>query len=497
LADANAATMEIKMPPPPLSQDLADEYNNLFARAAIRPEHRFEIDAVVTRIFDPHNLAQYQEVEARIGVRAYVVGIIHNLEASLSFTTHLHNGDPLTAQTVHVPAGRPPTGNPPFRWLDSAIDALTMHDLDKWTNWTISGIAYVLERYNGFGYRLNHPQVKSPYLWSFTTIYTAGRYVADGQFSATSVSRQCGGMALLKRMIERGSVSLAVPATPPDSGEVELTPKVSPEGGAAIPSSTPPPPYPGHVVQIDMTGPDVTNIQVRLLALGLNPGGVDGVFGEQTQSAVKLFQARIVDETGAPLEIDGIVGQKTWPALFGVAISPVRTTSPAVGSLLAEVLRVAAGEVGVMEVPLGSNRGPRVDQYLNSVGPGLLGQPWCMAFIYFCFVQAAQGLGVANPVPRTAGVHQSWRMAQSITGITIVPHADAMADPSLVTPGMVFYIDTGGGHGHAGFVADVIGGTLVTIEGNTNEGGSSNGIGVFHRTQRKIRDISIGFISFA
>jgi hypothetical protein len=88
-------------------------------------------------------------------------------------------------------------------------------------------------------------------------------------------------------------------------------------------------------------------------------------------------------------------------------------------------------------------------------------------------------------------------MAQSITGITIVPHADAMADPSLVTPGMVFYIDTGGGHGHAGFVADVIGGTLVTIEGNTNEGGSSNGIGVFHRTQRKIRDISIGFISFA
>ena len=77
-----------------------------------------------------------------------------------------------------------------------------MHDLDKWTNWTISGIAYVLERYNGFGYRLNHPQVKSPYLWSFTTIYTAGRYVADHQFSDTSVSKQCGGMALLKRMIE-------------------------------------------------------------------------------------------------------------------------------------------------------------------------------------------------------------------------------------------------------------------------------------------------------
>jgi lysozyme family protein len=484
------------MPPPRLSRDLTQEYETLFARAATRPEHQFEIDAVVTRIFDPHNLAQYQQVEARIGVPAYVVGIIHSLEASLSFSTHLHNGDPLTARTIHVPVGRPPTGNPPFQWFDSAIDALTMHDLDKWSNWTISGIAYVLERYNGFGYRLNHPQVKSPYLWSFTTIYTAGRYIADGVFSDASVSRQCGGMALLKRMIEQGKVSLAVPATPPDSGEVEQAPKISPEGGAAAPPSTPPPPYPGHVVQIDMTGPDVTNIQARLLALGINPGGVDGVFGEQTQSAVKLFQARSVDGTGAPLEIDGIVGQKTWAALFGVVVPPIRTTPPPVGSLLAEVLRVVAGEVGVMEVPPGSNRGPRVDEYLNSVGPGLRGQPWCMAFIYWCFVQASQGLGVSNPAPRTAGVKQSWRTAQSMVGVTIVPHAKAMVDPALVTPGMVFYIDTGGVHGHAGFVADVIGGTLVTIEGNTNEGGSSNGIGVFHRSQRKIKEISIGFISF-
>jgi lysozyme family protein len=497
LADASTAT-EIRMPSLTLTQDLVDEYEKLFALAAIRPEHQSEIDAVVTRIFDPHNLAQYRQVEESIKVPAHVVGIIHSLEADLNFLTHLHNGDPLTARTIHVPAGRPRDGDPPFQWFDSAIDALTMHDLDKWTNWTtISGIAFVLERYNGFGYRLNHPQVKSPYLWSFTTIYTAGRYIADGVFSNTSVSRQCGGMALLKRMIEQRKVSLVVPATPPDTGEVELTPKISPEGGAAAPPSAPPPDYPGHVVQIDMTGPDVTNIQKRLLALGIDPGGVDDVFGEQTRSAVKLFQARTVDETGAPLEIDGVVGQKTWAALFGRIVPAIRTAPPAVGSLLAEVLRVAAGEVGVMEVPLGSNRGPRVDEFLNSVGPGLLGQPWCMAFIYFCFVQAAQRLGVANPAPRTAGVQQSWRMAQSITGIKIVPHEKAMNDPSLVTPGMVFYIDTGGGHGHAGFVDDVIGGTLVTTEGNTNENGSSNGIGVFHRTQRKIKDISIGFIAFA
>jgi lysozyme family protein len=489
--------MEIRMPPLTLTQDLVDEYEKLFALAAIRPEHQSEIDALVTRIFDPHNLAQYQQVEATIRVPAHVVGIIHSLEADLNFLTHLHNGDPLTARTIHVPAGRPRDGDPPFQWFESAIDALTIDDLDKWSNWTISGIAFVLERFNGFGYRRNHPQVKSPYLWSFTTIYTAGRYIADGVFSDTSVSRQCGGMALLKRMIEQGRVPLVVPATPHDSGEVAQAPKISPEGGAAIPPSTTPPDYPGHVVQLDMTGPDVTNIQARLRALGIDPGGVDGVFGEQTKSSVKLFQARTVDETGGPLEIDGIVGQKTWAALFGRVVPAIRTAPPPVGSLLAEVLRVAAGQIGVMEVPLGSNRGPRVDEYMKSVDPELLGQPWCMAFIYFCFVQAAQRLGVANPAPRTAGVHQSWRMAHLITGIKIVSHEDAMNDPSLVTPGMVFYIDTGGGHGHAGFVTDVIGGKLGTTEGNTNENGSSNGVGVFHRTQRKIKDISIGFISFA
>ena len=381
------------MPAPSLTPDLSDEYNRLFASAMVRPEHQFEIDAVVTRIFEPQNLTQYKQVETRTGVPAHVVGIIHSLEASLRFTTHLHNGDPLTARTVHVPAGRPPTGAPPFQWFDSAIDALTMHNLDKWTDWTISGIAFVLERYNGFGYRLNHPQVKTPYLWSFTTIYTAGRYIADGQFSDTAVSKQCGGMALLRRMLDQGKISLAVPTPSPDSGEVELAPKVSPEDGGAVPPSTAPPPYPGHLVQIDMTGPDVTNIQARLLALGLDPGGVDSIFGEGTESAVQRFQARSVDDTGAPLEIDGIVGQKTWAALFGVTVPRMRSAPPGAGSLLAEVLRVAAGEVGVMEVPPGSNRGPRVDQFLSAVDPGLLGQPWCMAFIYWCFVQASQRSG--------------------------------------------------------------------------------------------------------
>jgi lysozyme family protein len=52
-----------------------------------------------------------------------------------------------------------------------------------------------------------HPEVKSPYLWSFSNHYTKGKYVADGHFDSNAVSQQCGGMVLLKRMEQRGLIS--------------------------------------------------------------------------------------------------------------------------------------------------------------------------------------------------------------------------------------------------------------------------------------------------
>jgi lysozyme family protein len=485
------------MPTAELTRDLSEEYTQLFSLAKIRPEHKFEVDAVVDRIFATDNFSRYQKVEDRTGVPAFVVGIIHNLEASFNFNAHLHNGDPLSARTVQVPEGRPRLGNPPFEWVESAIDALTMHDLNNWRDWSVPGIAVVLESYNGFGYRRNHPQVKSPYLWSCTTIYSAGKYVGDGQFSPTAVSKQCGGMAALKRMIEARKVAIPMPAPPADTGGVAVTPSVAVEDGAPPPRSAQARPYPGHLLKKDSHGPDVFAVQSRLAELGINTGKPDENFGDQTEAGVKMFQARSVDEDGNHLEIDGIVGRKTWDTLFGLATPALSVAAPEAGSLGAQVLKVAAEEVGVREVPLGSNRGPRVDEYLNAVGPGLLGQPWCMAFVFWCVKQAAAALGVSNPVPKTASVINCWQLAQSLPGANVVPAEKANEDPSLVLPGMVFFLDTGGGHGHAGFIADVIGGTLVTIEGNTNSVGLREGIGVFQRSSRKIRDINTGFVAFA
>jgi hypothetical protein len=78
-----------------------------------------------------------------------------------------------------------------------------------------------------------------------------------------------------------------------------------------------------------------------------------------------------------------------------------------------------------------------------------------------------------------------------------IPKAQAVDDPGLVNPGSLFIIDLGQGLGHSGMVIETANGRLVTIEGNTNDSGSRNGIGVFQRDARKINQINKGFIDYS
>jgi hypothetical protein len=60
-----------------------------------------------------------------------------------------------------------------------------------------------------------------------------------------------------------------------------------------------------------MTGDDVLLLQQRLLALGYTEiGTADGIFGPNTDTAVRIFQTR------NGLAVDGIVGQTTWNTIF-------------------------------------------------------------------------------------------------------------------------------------------------------------------------------------
>lgn len=181
-------------------ESLAPEYADLWQRMSVRDTKKAAVDVGVKKMLEQR--ASYEAVEAAIGVPWYVVGLIHKMESNCHPGRHLHNGDPLTAKTVRVPAGRPRKGAAPFRWHESAIDALTMKGYHKIDDWTIERICWCLERYNGWGYRKYHAGVLSPYLWSYSSHYRSGKYVSDGKWSPSAVSGQAGAMPLLAGLIE-------------------------------------------------------------------------------------------------------------------------------------------------------------------------------------------------------------------------------------------------------------------------------------------------------
>jgi lysozyme family protein len=186
---------------------LREEYQKLFFLCHVRPERVKLIDGVADKIVKGKD--RYDEIAKRIGCPWWVVGLIHNMECGLRFDRHLHNGDPLTDRTKHVPSGRPAIGKPPFTFADSACDALTLMGYHHETDWTIGRVLYLFEKYNGLGYRQYHPDIKSPYLWSFTNWYSKGKYVADGKFDHEAVSQQIGIAAILKRMQERNLIAVS------------------------------------------------------------------------------------------------------------------------------------------------------------------------------------------------------------------------------------------------------------------------------------------------
>ncbi len=283
---------------------LRSEYENLFNTCDILPGKLAEADNLTTKI--NNNRPRYEKVASALHIPWFFVGAVHCMEASLSFTAHLHNGDPLTARTVHVPAGRPLTWGPPSDWESSAEDALRMRRLDQVTDWSMPGVLYQLEGYNGFGYRRLHPDVLTPYLWSYSNHYTSGKYVADGTFDPDAVSKQCGCAVLLRRMAEKGMISFDAQGNP------QAAPATAATGAAAV----------GNTAAA--LGPLVT------------------FSNTQESDVAKKLQAALNTLPGIFLLVDGVPGTKTSDA-FRTATGHFLMGDPRAGSANANVLSQAAG----------------------------------------------------------------------------------------------------------------------------------------------------------
>ncbi len=79
------------------------------------------------------------------------------------------------------------------------------------------------------------------------------------------------------------------------------------------------------LVRSGSKGSSVISVQKELKAAGISPGAVDGEFGPKTRAAVMRYQRK------HRLEVDGVVGAKTWSALTndGFKLGAARTTKPA------------------------------------------------------------------------------------------------------------------------------------------------------------------------
>ncbi len=224
LPDIDAGTIDFPTAPPDIARqeppdqpaaaprrstrfpELADEYTAYFSSASLREERRATAEWHLTQLRRAR--PRYEAVARRTGVPWFFIGATHGLEASFNFRGHLHNGDyPLSARTRQVPAGRPSVWLPPSDWESSATDALRHMGFTGQSDWSLARTLFRFEAYNGFGYR--RIGVPTPYLWSFSSHYERGKFVADGRWSPTARSQQCGAAVMLKLLVDAGDVTFA------------------------------------------------------------------------------------------------------------------------------------------------------------------------------------------------------------------------------------------------------------------------------------------------
>ncbi len=138
-------------------------------------------------------------------------------------------------------------------------------------------------------------------------------------------------------------------------------------------------------------------------------------------------------------------------------------------TLAEKSLEIAISQLGVEEIPRGSNGGPQVSAYLKRVNLAP-GNAWCMAFVYWCVDEACKQLGMENPLVRTGHVLHQYNN----TSCRTLPKTSR-----AIKPGDIFIMKIGSkGAGHTGFVK-AMGGTVAgTVEGNTDDQGGREGFEV-------------------
>lgn len=204
----------------PALASVAGSYFSMFIQIRVDSKRQAEAQQAATRIL--RGQSRYVALANKLpNPPWWVIGLMHELECSCDFNRHLHNGDPLSHRTVNVPAGRP--AKFPCTWEESAWDCLVneKNAVSQWRDWSTAGALYRMEGFNGYGYHSHG--INSPYLWAGSQFYTKGKFVADGVYDSTAVSKQLGVAVLLHQLCVHGDVALPGQAVHPLAGSSTLS----------------------------------------------------------------------------------------------------------------------------------------------------------------------------------------------------------------------------------------------------------------------------------
>jgi lysozyme family protein len=160
----------------------------------------FEMKSFVSNYLQ--NKQRYEKVAQATDMPAELIAALHWRESSGNFGTYLHQGDPLGKPARHIPNNIPVFND----WESAAIHALSQKNQykqrfgitrDTSDNDTAALLSYA-EYYNGKGYyNRNQP---SPYVFSGSSSYSAGKYVADGKYDPNAVDKQLGVYSMLNTL---------------------------------------------------------------------------------------------------------------------------------------------------------------------------------------------------------------------------------------------------------------------------------------------------------
>lgn len=268
---------------------LQPEYEALIARARILPTKEGVIKRTAIRLLK--DVEVYKELSNRTPNKIPAAWLMAISEREMSGNLHcyLGNGQPLNRRTTIVPIGRGPfTQAWPENFYTGALDAFKIDGLTLVTGWSMAMACYQSEVWNGWGYRSHG--IPSPYIFGATTVQKLGKYVADHDYSSTTMDPQLGTLPIMEMIIKiRPELAFDDPIKKLKlATTVDIQPAPIGVGGEV----------------------DLKAVQKRLNELEAQPPLiVDGVYGKKTRLAIREFQA------SHGLEVDGLVGPKTLAAL--------------------------------------------------------------------------------------------------------------------------------------------------------------------------------------